>query len=349
VKTLGAVQRLLQGRWLYAMLACVVLILYVRMAGGRPAASPEVAPPQELPSLWEARPGGNLQGLAAREPSLALVLVGLSVFISAMGLGGIGFFLWGVLTGRIRTIWQFASRRLPRWSFGEVVRITLLTLVIGGLLPFVRMLLLSNPASWAENSNLWLSTSMLFLDLFVILAILTFAAGKGVRVREMLGFSAPRLPEAMRIGFRGYLALFPWLFLLLYLVTETARWVHFKPPLEPIHELIFREAHPAVLIITVVLACLIGPLAEELFFRGVVYGAIRQRTSRIIAMLVSGAVFSLIHTNVMGFVPIMVLGWLLAYLYERTGSLLVPLAVHILHNTFLMSLALTFRQMMALQ
>ena len=44
----------------------------------------------------------------------------------------------------------------------------------------------------------------------------------------------------------------------------------------------------------------------------------------------------------------MALGCLLAYLYERTGTIVSPLAVHVLHNTFLMSLAMAFRSVLAL-
>ena len=64
-------------------------------------------------------------------------------------------------------------------------------------------------------------------------------------------------------------------------------------------------------------------------------------------MLISGALFALVHSNAVGFLPIMVLGCLLAHLYERTGSLASPLAIHVLHNTFLMSTALVFRQLTA--
>lgn len=346
----GLMQRMLRGRWLYVMLGAVVLLLYARMAGSPVPVAPD-APPHRVPAeLWGGKPldTAGLRAVAAREPSLALALIGLSVFIAILGLGGVGMLLRGILTGRIGALWQFASKRLPRWSFGDLLRITLLTVAIGSLLPFIRLLLLATEfGGWAAHTNLWIAMAMLFLDLFVILAILVFAAGKGLRIRELFGWSAG-VPDALRIGFRGYIAVFPWLFLLLYLVVEAAKRFHFQPPMEPIHEMLFQDPHPAVLGITVLLACVIGPLAEELFFRGVVYAAIRQRTSRVIAMLASGLVFSLIHTNLMGFLPIMALGSLLAYLYERTGSLLAPLAVHVLHNTLLMSLALTFRQMMAL-
>ena len=107
--------------------------------------------------------------------------------------------------------------------------------------------------------------------------------------------------------------------------------------------LLFQERAPLVFGLLVVLSCVIGPIAEELFFRGVLFAAVRRYLSRGGAILASGAAFSLIHTNPVGFLPIMLIGSLLAYLYERTGSLAAPIAVHILHNTFLMSIGLVVR------
>ena len=112
--------------------------------------------------------------------------------------------------------------------------------------------------------------------------------------------------------------------------------------------LVWMSANTAPLVIglLVVLSCVIAPVAEELFFRGVLFAAVRQRLSRGWAILASGAAFALIHTNPVGFLPIMLIGSLLAYLYERTGSLAAPIAVHILHNTFLMSIGLVVRWLM---
>jgi hypothetical protein len=36
----------------------------------------------------------------------------------------------------------------------------------------------------------------------------------------------------------------------------------------------------------------------------------------------------------------------LADVYDRTGMLLAPIAVHVVHNTLLMGLAMTFRQLL---
>jgi membrane protease YdiL (CAAX protease family) len=187
---------------------------------------------------------------------------------------------------------------------------------------------------------------MLMLDLFVIVAVLAFAVDKQPSSWAMLGRSRRSVEVSVKVGLRSYVTLFPWLILLLMIISEVARTLGFQPPLEPIHRLLFLEHRTEVLLLTALLACLIGPVAEEFFFRGVVYAAIRNRTGRFIAMLISGGLFAAIHTNLMGFLPISALGFLLAYLYERTGTLTASIIVHVFHNSLLLAFAMVFRHLM---
>jgi len=133
---------------------------------------------------------------------------------------------------------------------------------------------------------------------------------------------------------------------LLWGIVSTSQRLGIEPPIEPIHELLFMDQPRLVLGLTVVLSCLIGPVAEEFFFRGVLFTAVRRHTSRTVAMLASGAAFAMAHTNVLGFLPIVLLGCLLADLYERTGSLVAPIAVHVVHNSLLVGLALTLKALL---
>ena len=347
-------QQLLRGRLLYLCLGGLIIFLYLR---GLPLIPTEQtvapsAPPSSVDAMtwWpEDLDVDALRAVGVQSPQTMAVLSVLLLFIVGMTLGGIGLNLWALWSGRIRSIWRFGARTLPRWSWGELVRIILLTVMIASLAPFVRLTVHAYQPTWDVDPHAWITMSMLFLDLFVILAILTFAVEKGGSLRSLFGFSGRTAMESIETGFRGYIAVFPWLFLLLFLILEAARFFKLQPPMEPIHQLIFEEQRPAVLGLTMLLACLVGPLAEELFFRGVLYPVIRRRVSRLLAVLINGAVFSLIHTNFLGFVSIMALGCLLAYLYERTGTILSPLAVHVLHNTFLMSLAMAFRSVLALR
>ena len=355
------VQRLLRGRIFYVVFGCLVVSLHLLGLSGRPAGNGQASPPSAAegparavsagePLDWwaqgEGRDAVSLQELARREPRLALALSMLSALLMIMGLVGLVLGGRALVTGRIRSLWRFPAAPLPAWSLRELGRVGVLTVMIASLLPFVQVALLAQLPAWGGDPHRWVVVSMLLLDFFVILTILTFALGKIPSMWRGTGRSPGHLLRAVGMGLRGYLAVFPWIFLLLLLLVAIARRLGFEPPLEPIQELLAQDDRPEIFTGTVVLACLVGPVAEELFFRGVLYTAVRQRLSRVAAMLVSASLFALIHTNLIGFLPILLLGCLLAYLYERTGSLISPLAIHIVHNSLLMSLALVSRRLM---
>jgi membrane protease YdiL (CAAX protease family)/uncharacterized RDD family membrane protein YckC len=79
-----------------------------------------------------------------------------------------------------------------------------------------------------------------------------------------------------------------------------------------------------------------APLSEEIFFRGFMYGGLRRRLPVWAAAVTAGAVFGLLHytgPDSIGVVPqLAVLGVLLAWLYERTGSLWPPIILHVVNN-----------------
>ena len=337
------IQRLLRSRWLYVGLVALLILLYGRALRARATMPLELreAPAQarELTWLPKELDASTVQRVAEQDPGLAILLSLFSIVVAGFAICGLALTAWSLRPGQAP---RSVARRITPWSFGEVGRITALTLVVAGLLPFARLGATSYRLSEPFDPHVWVVGSMLFLDAFVILAILAFASGK----RAAFGLSTRRVPAVLLEALRGYLAAFPWLFLLLFIVVEAVRRLGWTPPAEPIQELIFGEDRPGVLGLTVFLACVVGPLAEELFFRGVLYGAIRRRASRLMATLASGAAFALLHMNPVGFLPIMALGCLLASLYERTGSLLAPLAVHILHNTILMGFALMLRRVL---
>jgi len=344
------IQRILRGRLLYLLAGALIVFIYVKagpIGSPTPYEAAKAVPADETLAWW---PTGldpaAFKDAVVREPFLGVTLSVLTMVMVGMGLGGMALSGWALWTGQIRGVFRASSRGVPPWSFGELGRIIALALMVASLLPLLSVAWHVQHPGGGDDRRLGMAVSMLFLDVFVILLILAFAIGKGPSVGMALGWSRSRLWPSITTGLRGYLAVFPWIFILLFIIVEVARSLGLKPPVEPIQELIFQEHRPAVLGLIVVLACVVGPVAEELFFRGVLYAALRQRTSRLAAVVISGAAFSLIHTNPVGFLPITVLGCLLADLYERTGSLASPLAVHLLHNTLLMSLALVFRRLL---
>lgn len=89
---------------------------------------------------------------------------------------------------------------------------------------------------------------------------------------------------------------------------------------------------PAVLLAMLVVACVVAPVNEELLFRGIIYRGVRQRLGRAPALAASGILFGLLHANWAGFVPLALLGVVLALAYERTGDIRVPILAHALFN-----------------
>ena len=75
-----------------------------------------------------------------------------------------------------------------------------------------------------------------------------------------------------------------------------------------------------------------APFAEELLFRGFLYAWLRRLRGFFVAALISGFVFSLAHLDPGLIIPFTGVGVVLAYAYERTGSLAAPIGVHFVFN-----------------
>jgi membrane protease YdiL (CAAX protease family) len=107
---------------------------------------------------------------------------------------------------------------------------------------------------------------------------------------------------------------------------------------QPDHDVIeaFRDpAEPPWAPVTLWLgAVLIAPVAEECFFRGILQTAVvTLARRRWVAIAVGGLLFGLAHGGQFQVIPaLFLLGILLGYLYERTGSLMGPILLHVLFN-----------------
>jgi membrane protease YdiL (CAAX protease family) len=86
----------------------------------------------------------------------------------------------------------------------------------------------------------------------------------------------------------------------------------------------------------------VAPIAEELFFRGVVFNAWERERGTRVAVYGSAVLFAAIHGAVL-FVPVLFLGVILAHLYRATRSLPATMAVHASFNAISLTLALLVR------
>ena len=81
-----------------------------------------------------------------------------------------------------------------------------------------------------------------------------------------------------------------------------------------------------------ILALLLAPVVEEIFFRGIFYPAVKQAGFPRLALWGVSLLFALIHANVVTFIPLFALAVVLTLIYERTNNLLSTISAHALFN-----------------
>ncbi len=77
---------------------------------------------------------------------------------------------------------------------------------------------------------------------------------------------------------------------------------------------------------------LLAPFAEELFFRGFVYRVFTKTWPIWLGSILTAALFALIHFQLQSILPLFLLGLLLNWAYQRTGSVWTAFAFHALNN-----------------
>mgnify|MGYP003291589608 FL=1 len=95
----------------------------------------------------------------------------------------------------------------------------------------------------------------------------------------------------------------------------------------------------------IITIAVIGPIVEEIFYRGIFFGFLKGRGKSIVrsiaAILLSSMIFAFSHTSIIDFcvtdllanIPVFMLGLVATTLYWRTDNLICPVIVHIIINT----------------
>lgn len=82
----------------------------------------------------------------------------------------------------------------------------------------------------------------------------------------------------------------------------------------------------------VFLAVVFQPAVEELLFRGYFYGVFKGWAGALASAVFTATLFAAIHGNVAALVPLLLFALALTLAYEWSGSLLVPIAMHMTFN-----------------
>lgn len=84
----------------------------------------------------------------------------------------------------------------------------------------------------------------------------------------------------------------------------------------------------------------LAPIVEEILFRGILFNLIAKRKSTLFAMITSSLIFGFLHAETM--VPTAVIGFVLCFIYHKTGNLYLAMGAHAFNNfiAFVMPLLL---------
>ena len=93
------------------------------------------------------------------------------------------------------------------------------------------------------------------------------------------------------------------------------------------------------LIATLILVGIVGPIAEEIFFRGFVLTGLMKRFGVTRSLLLSSLLFGIFHFDPGAIVPTFILGLALGWVYLKTGALWPAIFAHGLHNSLAIMLA----------
>jgi membrane protease YdiL (CAAX protease family)/uncharacterized RDD family membrane protein YckC len=228
--------------------------------------------------------------------------------------------------------WTAVGFPYATWDLRRTVLGLLIGLLVGGL--FAPLLVVPFDPDLDSTGALLAAQTLLTVTLIGVAVGVASGEGK-IEIRRDLSVLGLRGPRPSAFGWMA-LALFSYyVFAVLYgaLIIE--------PDQEDIARDLGLDAGVLAAIPVVLLIAVAAPIAEEIFFRGMLFGGLRRRLPTLLAAAISALVFGALHaaTGITAVPPLIAFGFVLALLYERTGSLTPCIAAHALNNA--LALAVT--------
>jgi membrane protease YdiL (CAAX protease family) len=254
-------------------------------------------------------------------------------------LGVVGLAVLGIL-GVVVTVWVYrpafqgpeAARRhlgTHRLAFGSLVSVLVLNTLL--TLPLAPLLRVDRGFTLVSFVVAALSTQIPMV-IFVYVRLIR----SGAVTWAELGVRPLPVSRVLSVGVAGGVGG------LLLTAVVGAALAQFGLQSNQLQQFTFAVAEgPMAFIVLLVAAGLVAPIVEELFFRGFLFGLYRRRQPLWVAYVVSSALFTLLHVEPTRMNPAQIVGLsvgvfmlavLLAWLYQRTGSLFPSMVAHAVNN-----------------
>ncbi len=247
------------------------------------------------------------------------------LFVAYMLLLGASAFTLPIGAALVERFAPRANRIAPSWGGVHL-------LLAGGLALFLPTLLIDQGAWGHPLAPVLFSQTGLACSCIAAVLI----ARRDPEGMEILGFQRRGNLGTLAVSLPAYVACAPAIMGLgglWALFCQSRGWNAEQEVLQRMLELSGGEA-----VVGAVLAVLVAPFLEELFFRGFVQPVFVRRLGSLGGVLAASSLFGIIH-GPLAAVPVGALSVLLGVLHERTGRLIAPVCVHVVHNGFILTLA----------
>lgn len=105
---------------------------------------------------------------------------------------------------------------------------------------------------------------------------------------------------------------------------------------------------PYELLFNLIVIALIPAIGEEFVFRGIIQQKLGTAfKNKVTAIWVTAIIFSAIHLQFQGFIPRLILGALLGYLFYWTNNLWIPIIAHFFNNALQIVLQYLYQQQLS--
>lgn len=212
----------------------------------------------------------------------------------------------------------------PYANWGPLAAVLGVLLALGtGIVLSVPVLIEAKPPSGKDLGDVASALIQFATALGFLLVPFAIAARRGATVRE----------AAAQLGLRRFKpSAVKWMFAAVgaYLLFSIIYIAIFGAP----HQKDIAEDFGAVPV-QVLLIVVAAPVSEEVCFRGMLFGGLRERLPRLAAALISALIFGGLHatTGISAVPPLIIFGLVLALLYEKTGSIIPGILLHMLNNS----------------
>lgn len=221
--------------------------------------------------------------------------------------------------------------REVRWSLVDVIAMALVFLAVGHV-----YYTFASPSSEATSNGEVITVAEVLAFPLAFCVVLLFGIWilkhKGARFARSMGLMLRPCGRLIVIGVVAFLVFLPFRLIYTAVAVSCFNALGVRMEAHPVVEELLKPVGMDLKLSLVFSVVISAPFFEEIFFRGFFYQAIRKYVQIWAAVGLTAMLFAAIHPSLFQACLIFPLGLLLAYLMERTGSVIPGIVVHFLTN-----------------